>query len=277
MTAAVLEYFTQTDPLPMGPGSAFESTYVYAGNSPLVYVDPSGLRKAKTAGEKLVKKNCKFIKDACRRAGVKPELVAKILMEENNFSSLAGAVSSAAEEDEYMMPGHNDPRIGVANLHRRDLQSVVVKFGYQNTASFLGNDLHRVVKAADWDLAVSDAQYLQINTDDVSDASQHNDRLNIGILILRMRANRLLFQSTGRGAGSPIGEDDAMILARKTGHVAAGRLYSGNFSAYNDWVDGYARPNMPGSDRFVGGPGVRPSWLDPYDKYNPTPWLSCGG
>jgi hypothetical protein len=87
---SIVVHSTQTDPLPLGAGTAFESPYAYAGNSPLVYVEPSGLRKAKTAGEKLVKKNCKFIKDDCRRAGVKPELVAKILMEENNFSSLVG-------------------------------------------------------------------------------------------------------------------------------------------------------------------------------------------
>ena len=37
--------FTQTDPLPLGAGSAFESLYVYGGNNPAVYTDPSGLRK----------------------------------------------------------------------------------------------------------------------------------------------------------------------------------------------------------------------------------------
>ena len=37
--------FTQTDPLPYGPGSTFESAYAYAGNNPVVYTDPSGLRK----------------------------------------------------------------------------------------------------------------------------------------------------------------------------------------------------------------------------------------
>lgn len=37
--------FTQIDPTPRGPGSPFESAYIYAGNSPLVYNDPSGLRK----------------------------------------------------------------------------------------------------------------------------------------------------------------------------------------------------------------------------------------
>ena len=41
--------FTQTDPMPYGPRHAYESAYVYGGNSPLVYTDPSGLRK--TAGK----------------------------------------------------------------------------------------------------------------------------------------------------------------------------------------------------------------------------------
>ena len=37
-------HFTQTDPMPLGAGSAFESAYVYGNNNPLVYTDPSGLR-----------------------------------------------------------------------------------------------------------------------------------------------------------------------------------------------------------------------------------------
>jgi hypothetical protein len=36
--------FTQTDRVPMGAGSSFESAYVYGRNSPLVFVDPAGLR-----------------------------------------------------------------------------------------------------------------------------------------------------------------------------------------------------------------------------------------
>jgi hypothetical protein len=36
--------FTQTDPMPYGPGTAFESSYVYGRNSPLVFTDPSGRR-----------------------------------------------------------------------------------------------------------------------------------------------------------------------------------------------------------------------------------------
>ena len=39
--------FTQTDPLPMGAGSAYESSYVYGGDNPNMYSDPSGLRRTK--------------------------------------------------------------------------------------------------------------------------------------------------------------------------------------------------------------------------------------
>jgi hypothetical protein len=38
------EQFSQTDPMPPGAGSAFESSYGYGLNNPLVYTDPSGLR-----------------------------------------------------------------------------------------------------------------------------------------------------------------------------------------------------------------------------------------
>jgi hypothetical protein len=45
MPLGVLQrHFTQTDPMPMGAGSSYESTYVYGRNNPNVYVDPSGLR-----------------------------------------------------------------------------------------------------------------------------------------------------------------------------------------------------------------------------------------
>ncbi len=47
------EHFTQTDPLPMGAGSPFESPYVYGMNNPLVFTDPSGLRATVGAPNRL--------------------------------------------------------------------------------------------------------------------------------------------------------------------------------------------------------------------------------
>lgn len=41
------QQFTQTDPMPYGAGSAFESAYAYAMSNPLMYIDPSGLRGEK--------------------------------------------------------------------------------------------------------------------------------------------------------------------------------------------------------------------------------------
>jgi pimeloyl-ACP methyl ester carboxylesterase len=38
-----VEYFTQTDPMPLG-GGAYESAYVYGRNNPSLFTDPSGLR-----------------------------------------------------------------------------------------------------------------------------------------------------------------------------------------------------------------------------------------
>jgi RHS repeat-associated protein len=40
--------FTQTDPMPYGAGTAFESAYVYAGDRPTLMTDPSGLRSKST-------------------------------------------------------------------------------------------------------------------------------------------------------------------------------------------------------------------------------------
>jgi RHS repeat-associated protein len=40
-----LASFTQKDPMPTGPGTPYESPYVYVGNNPTVYTDPSGLTR----------------------------------------------------------------------------------------------------------------------------------------------------------------------------------------------------------------------------------------
>jgi hypothetical protein len=42
--ATLTEQFTQTDPMPRGVGSTFESAYVYVSDLPTVMTDPSGLR-----------------------------------------------------------------------------------------------------------------------------------------------------------------------------------------------------------------------------------------
>jgi SCP1.201-like deaminase len=44
MTVVWEKSFTQTDPLAADVGSAYPSAYVYAGNNPAMYTDPSGLR-----------------------------------------------------------------------------------------------------------------------------------------------------------------------------------------------------------------------------------------
>ena len=51
--------FTQTDPMPFGAGSAFESAYVYGGNRPIVMTDPGGERGqfAGVEGERMLPEN----------------------------------------------------------------------------------------------------------------------------------------------------------------------------------------------------------------------------
>ncbi len=41
--------FTQTDPMPYGAGSNFETTYAYGRNNPALYTDPTGLRSCNTS------------------------------------------------------------------------------------------------------------------------------------------------------------------------------------------------------------------------------------
>jgi hypothetical protein len=41
--------FTQTDPMPYGPGTSFESSYVYSRNMPLTFKDPNGQRASSSS------------------------------------------------------------------------------------------------------------------------------------------------------------------------------------------------------------------------------------
>jgi hypothetical protein len=52
--------FTQTDPMPYGASSSFESSYVYGGSRPTVMIDPSGRRPVNnlTAQEKQCGNSC---------------------------------------------------------------------------------------------------------------------------------------------------------------------------------------------------------------------------
>jgi hypothetical protein len=54
--------FTQTDPFPMGPGSAFEQSYAYGTNNPARFVDPTGLR---SSGAAMSSPSPKQIPDSC--------------------------------------------------------------------------------------------------------------------------------------------------------------------------------------------------------------------
>jgi RHS repeat-associated protein len=260
--------FTQTDPMPLGAGSVYESAYAYAGNNPAVYVDPSGMRKAKTAGEKLVRKNCGLIKDFCRRTGVNPGVVAKILMEENNFSSFVGDLASTAET----MDPFGDPRTGVSNLHTWDLASVVPGFGVANTRAALGDDYERAVNQnIGPDIGNGQRNYiLDKENSRVTAWSQDDDRLNVKILILRLRLTKLDLDR--RPAAGPLTPNDALILSRKAGPDAAIGLYRGNLRRYQS---GLVQSGYAGDSRFQASATKSPAWLQRYAKYDPLSFLQC--
>lgn len=56
-SATLSQHFTQTDPTPLGAGSAYEQPYAYGMNNPLVYVDPTGLRASGGVPNELALKN----------------------------------------------------------------------------------------------------------------------------------------------------------------------------------------------------------------------------
>ena len=261
--------FTQTDPAPLGAGSAFESAYAYGGNSPLVYTDPSGLRKkaaGSNIGRQLVVKHRGLINSMSQRYGLNPEVTALILMEENNFGRNMNFLSAQAEQ----MDPFGDPRTGIANLHSWDLIEPIRAFTLGGVRSALGDDLLEAGRkrdktrrsAADVDAAVE----RRFASDPIRAIrwSQTDEELNIKILILNLASTNRNLQGVGSG---PLSRDEALVLSRKTGGEAAANLYNGNYKAYNDWLEG---PPYSGDARLVAGPGRRPDWLSRYDKYNPA-------
>jgi hypothetical protein len=91
-----------------------------------------------------------------------------------------------------------------------------------------------------------------------------------------MRATKLDLQNAQRVGISPVNFDEAMILARKIGHEAAVALYSGDLEDYGKWT-AWARGAELFDDmgRFDATASARPTWLDRYDKYDPSPFLQC--
>lgn len=79
--------FTQPDPIGPAPGAGHESTYLYAGGSPLAYVDPTGL--AKERAERVA------AHDAAIRAGDGPNLLEQAVAFVNAPVSPAMAVELA--------------------------------------------------------------------------------------------------------------------------------------------------------------------------------------
>ena len=88
--------FTQTDPMPYGPRHAYESAYVYAGDNPAVYMDPSGLRKKlNIAG---IEEAVREVKQACHGEtpqASEPRLGGKLDAVE--FCAVAVGVAGARE------------------------------------------------------------------------------------------------------------------------------------------------------------------------------------
>ena len=269
MTTIALGKFTQTDPLQADVGSAFESAYVYAGNNPAVYSDPSGLRKkaaGSNVGRKLVVKHRGLINSMSQRYGLNPEVAALILMEENNFGRNMNFLSAQAEQ----MDPFGDSRTGIANLHSWDLAAPLDAFTLGGVRSALGDDLLEAGRKRDKTRRPSaevDAAVERRFASDPTRAirwSQTDEELNIKILILNLASTDRNLEGPGAG---PLSRDEALVLSRKTGGGAAADLYNGKYKAYNDWLAG---PPYSGDGRLTAGPGRRPDWLSRYDKYNPS-------
>ena len=71
--------FTQTDPLPLGAGSVFESSYVYGRNNPLRFVDPSGKRAKEPVAAPIVDSAPVCVDGACSAGPPAPKSPSRLV------------------------------------------------------------------------------------------------------------------------------------------------------------------------------------------------------
>ncbi len=204
----------------MGPGVAYEQSYAYGKNSPLVYVDPSGL--AATVGENLVSRHRQMIISTASKYGLLAELPAAILLGENDFNRGVGKVSDLFE-DYTPAALQGDPRRGPANLHITDADLIKSHF---STAT-LDNEIESV-----------DPTLKGLSLRDLVRRSSNNDNLNVKLLVLAMAS--ISKEYAGAREGKPgISIEKAVLLARKTGVGQAQTLYEGRELDYNAQIANY--------------------------------------
>ena len=254
--------------MPLGAGSAFESPYVYAGNNPAVYVDPSGLRKkaaGSNVGRKLVVKHRALINSMSARHGLDPKVAALILMGENDFGRNMSFLSRTAEG----IDPFGDPRVGVANLHSWDLVEPLKFLGDGTVKRELAGSIEKVkVDAGRAFGGRSDYSDTWVDNhfspQTLINRSGDDEDANIRILILSLAATatRLRLETQG----GPVSFNEALVLSRKTGGYAAIELYAGRMGNYNDWLAG---PPYSGDSRLRATRTSKPGWLNEYAGYTP--------
>jgi RHS repeat-associated protein len=91
--------FTQTDPMPYGAGHVFEGAYAYAGNSPLVFTDPTGMRPTTGSINLALAKPKKKREEVavCRRNGI-PGLIHCIDVAYDSLTGVESLVNAAKKE-----------------------------------------------------------------------------------------------------------------------------------------------------------------------------------
>jgi RHS repeat-associated protein len=214
-------------------------------------------------GRKLVVKHAALINQLSKDHKITTDVIAKILMEENNFGEKMDFLSRNAE----ILDPRGDNRRGIANHHNHDLVNAIQNLGKAFVKGVLGEDMYSCDSGP-----FEGFDECKRKTDESWDNPKHrpgiaviqntqnNERLSIKVLVLALASVR--FQLVQYEGGGVLTFDEALIYSRKVGDDAAVDLYAGDIKAYSVWLESNDR-----DDFRIRKDLKRPSWLDRYDKY----------